>query len=280
MIKKVIWIVALLSFLTFYQLSSINVNKIQKSENFLFSDSILNGIKKYYASILWVKIDEFYHLESEFRHDIKKQTGMLELLNKLDKTNVQGAVYLSIMYSKYLKDYGKAIEVLNEFIKNNPKHEHIHKILGEIGFVYTVYVKDYKKAESALYAALQSSANDKNSDGILSFHFPLNYLKLLRFIAQENKEKEKYEFYDKALKEFYQQEEKTELNKMILGHSKIYNHEHSNDEHHHHNHMFSMSFPWQNDFIQNKNIIILFFLSVVIMLIKFIRHLCRLKELL
>ena len=280
MIKKVIWIVALLGFLTFYQLSSINVNKIQKSENFLFSDSILNGIKKYYASILWVKIDEFYHLESEFRHDIKKQTGMLELLNKLDKTNIQGAVYLSIMYSKYLKDYGKAIEVLNEFIKNNPKHEHIHKILGEIGFVYTVYVKDYKKAESALYAALQSSANDKNSDGILSFHFPLNYLKLLRFIAQENKEKEKYEFYDKAVKKFFQQEEKTELNKMILGHSKIYNHEHSHDEHHHHNHMFSMSFPWQNDFIQNKNIIIIFFLAFVIMLIKFIRHLCRLKELL
>ncbi|MFA7576867.1 MAG: hypothetical protein WC002_02250 [Candidatus Muiribacteriota bacterium] len=278
MIKKVIWIFALLGFLTFYQLSSINVNKIQKSENFLFSDSILNGIKKYYASILWVKIDEFYHLESEFRHDIKKQTGMLELLNKLDKTNIQGAVYLSIMYSKYLKDYGKAIEVLNEFIKNNPKHEHIHKILGEIGFVYTVYVKDYKKAESALYAALQSSANDKNSDGILSFHFPLNYLKLLRFIAQENKEKEKYEFYDKAVKKFFQQEEKTELNKMILGHSKIYNHEHSHDEHHHHNHMFSMSFPWQNDFIQNKNIIIIFFLSVVIMLIKFITHLCRLKE--
>ncbi|MFA5478998.1 MAG: hypothetical protein WC337_03165 [Candidatus Muiribacteriota bacterium] len=280
MIKKVIWIFALLGFLTFYQLSSINVNKIQKSENFLFSDSILNGIKKYYASILWVKIDEFYHLESEFRHDIKKQTGMLELLNKLDKTNIQGAVYLSIMYSKYLKDYGKAIEVLNEFIKNNPKHEHIHKILGEIGFVYTVYVKDYKKAESALYAALQSSANDKNSDGILSFHFPLNYLKLLRFIAQENKEKEKYEFYDKAVKKFFQQEEKTELNKMILGHSKIYNHEHSHDEHHHHNHMFSMSFPWQNDFIQNKNIIIIFFLAFVIMLIKFIRHLCRLKELL
>ncbi|MGM0608157.1 MAG: tetratricopeptide repeat protein [Candidatus Muiribacteriota bacterium] len=253
-----LFILTVIVILLFIFINNLKQNQFVPAETEKFSlfEYMADGIKKHYASGLWIKIDEFHHLDHTYSDNIKAQKGMLQMMTKLDKTNVYPFVFLSMVYCKYDKDYQKALETLNSFIDNNPSHPEIHRALGEMGYVHLIYKEDFYAAELYLTEALDKVVAEKGvREGPLEFHYPLNYLRMLRFIADVLEDEDKYDFYDVAINRFFEDSNKADKESLKV-----------DDEHdacdvcgeHHHDHIFSLNFPWSNSFFNNINFIILF----------------------
>ncbi|MCK9224690.1 MAG: hypothetical protein M0R46_07285 [Candidatus Muirbacterium halophilum] len=272
--KRNIFLIFLISFILInvFYFPKYNFTKNNEFDDFYIVRILKNAFQKYYASILWVRIDEFYHIKKDFRNDIYKQISMLEMFNTLSKDNHIGAIYLSYMYSKNLKNYDKALNILNEFIHKNPKHNKIHKILGEIGFINLFFTKDYENAEQALLIAFELSKTKKvEKEDPLEYLFYGNYIKMLRMLYKTTENNEQFEFYDNVIKDMkikfnFSDSEFHEEHPVYFiedGEHGVF-HNHDKDEHHHHKHEhFDSKFLWEKSYIEWKLLLFLLLLIFI-----------------
>ena len=151
---------------------------------------IFKNYKIHLGNILWVKIDEFFHISNTM-----SDKEFIELSELAFKLNPHNAYFTSITILHMANtDFNikQAIRLGQEFIDKNPKNSDTHKILGALGWLH-IKQKEYTDAESALNTALKlvdKTGVDINED-YGEFLFPLNYLNMLELIYQLTDQKEK-----------------------------------------------------------------------------------------
>lgn len=237
-VNKQIILIFLCLLILFSMVFSINTRISGYSISGKGIQHLFNDYKLYLGNILWMKIDEFFHISMTMN-----EKDMINISTLAFRLNPHNAYFTSITILHmanidYRTDYAEKLG--QEFIKENPKHPQLHKVLGALGWLH-LKKHEYEDAESALLTALKvaNKTGAAMTNDLGEFLFPLNYITMLQYIYKEEGKKDSLDKMSN-MKETLQKSG-YRFNELDIA-AQVNKEEKEENHHHHHD---SMLFMWQ-----------------------------------